>query len=398
MNKFQIKVKEFKKMEGPNEESKNITKYVCFAQCNTLPQGLKEWMNTNPRGQNLNTNVSKSLKRSLEQSANFHNLNRGMVFSIENISYDNKSNTAEFSMSDSNIQGNIDGGHTLKAILEANENNSIDDGKYVFIEFYTGYKNAKETIELAESRNTSVQVDEKSIQELKGSFEHLKIAISNQKFADRISYKMNAFYGEEKKSSIDVREVLAIILMFSQELYPKKDENGLLTTKHPIQCYSGKEATLKKFIDLKKAQRDKMIDNMSSIIPKIFELWDEIECNFTYKSKEANKKYGSRKYSKYNQGLPIEDKSMFYQNELKYFIPKGLMYPLIGAFRALIEIKDDGKYYFKNNPITIWNNIGARLVNSILDEDTVSPDTLCKNNNLWNNLFTQVFVNAYMVN
>ena len=395
--KFQIKVKEFKKMLGPNEESQSVTRYVCYAQCNTIPTDLDQWMETNPRGQNLNTNVAKRLKESLETSSNFHNLNRGMIFSVKDIIFDNKSGTVVFDMDDGEIQGNIDGGHTLKAILEANSSREgLDDNRYVFVEFYTGYKNQKDIVELAESRNTSVQVDNKSIEELKGSFEQLKEAMKELKFANRISYKMNAFFGEEKKSSLDVREILAIILMFSNNLYPKKDESGLPSAKHPIQCYSGKEATLRKFINIKKTDRDKMINNMKEIIPQIFDLWDEIECKFTSKTKEANRKYGARKYSKYDAGNIIEDKSSFYQHDLYYYIPKGIMYPLVGAFRALVEIDNDGKYHFFKNPIDVWNNIGTNLVNAILDEDKMSPDVLAKNNNLWNNLFQQVYISAYM--
>ena len=72
------------------------------------------------------------------------------------------------------------------------------------------------------------------------------------------------------------------------------------------------------------------------------------------------------------------------------------MYPLVGAFRALVEIDNDGKYHFFKKPIDVWNNIGTNLVNAILDEDKMSPDVLAKNNNLWNNLFQQVYISAYM--
>ena len=47
-----------------------------------------------------------------------------------------------------------------------------------------------------------------------------------------------------------------------------------------------------------------------------------------------NKAYGTRKYSKYDKGNII-GKSFFESADIKYIVPKGLLYPLVGAFRAV---------------------------------------------------------------
>lgn len=59
---------------------------------------------------------------------------------------------------------------------------------------------------------------------------------------------MNEHYNEDDIVPIDVREIIAIILMFSQEIYPYKTSEGILSDLQPMQCYSGKEASLKKFL------------------------------------------------------------------------------------------------------------------------------------------------------
>ena len=68
---------------------------------------------------------------------------------------------------------------------------------------------------------------------------------------------MNEHYNDPNINPIDIREILAIIGMFSQTMYPYKNSDGTLNDQQPIQCYTGKEATLRKFVNLKKAGRIK---------------------------------------------------------------------------------------------------------------------------------------------
>ena len=51
-----------------------------------------------------------------------------------------------------------------------------------------------------------------------------------------------------------------------------------------------------------KEARENMIRNMAPIIPDIFKLWEIVECNFTQKTLDANKRYGTSKYSRYFMG------------------------------------------------------------------------------------------------
>ena len=386
-----MKAKSFKKMECPNEENGGgHAKYVCYIQCISIPNELLNWMGTNPREQKMSTNVARKISEGLLKK-NFHELNRGILMSVNDISYDNKSNIVEIELTDSERHGNIDGGHTLRAILQAKSEGTLPDSSYVFFEAFTDLDS---TVELAEARNTSVQVDLKSIEELKKSFDCIKGVLQGLDFADRIQYKMNEYWNDDVET-IDIREVLAILIMFSQTIYPYFDKKtNSLSSTQPIQCYSGKEASLKKFINLGIAPRETMIKNMAPIIPQIFNLWETIECDFTSKTLDAGKRYGTRKYSKYNDGNPV-GRTMFGQKEIKYFVPKGIMYPLVGAFRALIQVNEKTQTYeWRKDPIQAWNDIGQKLVSIILDEKMDNPDAIAKNNNLWSNLFKELFIYA----
>ena len=395
MTKLKFKAVEFKKLSDPCNKDTGHIKYVCYVQANTIPMEISDWMETNPREQKMTTNVAFRIKDSLENSPIFHELNRGIVISAEDAKWDNETKDLILTFEDPEIHGNIDGGHTLRAILDAK--NTLADDKFVFFEIFVGLDSP---VELAAARNTSVQVDLKSIAELENSFEVIKDVLKDLPFAHRIQYKMNEHYNDADISPMDVREILAIILMFSQEVYPYKTSMGTLSETQPIQCYSGKEASLRKFLNMSsnqeesKRKREQMIKNMSPIIKDIFALWEKIETGFASVSSEAGKRYGSRKCAKYDNGN-IVGKSLFEEQPLKYIVPRGLLYPLVGAFRALVNVKD-GSYCWTKDPLTVWKNIGPKLVTILLDEKTENPDVLAKNTNLWSNLFKEVYIYSYL--
>ena len=157
MPKFQMHAREFKKMLDPNRKPDGHIKYVCYLESQTIPQELKEWTKTNPRDQKMTTDVAKTIVTSLQENDDFHELNRGIVFSVESISFDTRTEMLTVELTNSDIHGNIDGGHTLHAIFDArNDENTSLDQRYVFAEFFVGLLSP---VELAAARNTSVQVD-----------------------------------------------------------------------------------------------------------------------------------------------------------------------------------------------------------------------------------------------
>lgn len=391
MAKFQLIAKSFKKMEDPVCPDSNRIKYVCYVRANSIPKEFDNWMETNPREQKMTTNVAQKIIRSLEDNSNFHELNRGILMSAESVTYNNQLNIVEIELTDTTIHGNIDGGHTLRAILDSTSKQLVPDDRYVFMEIYTGIDSP---VELAAARNTSVQVDLKSIEELQKSFDVLKDSLNGMSFSHRIAYKMNEHYNDDI-IPIDVREILAIILMFSQTVYPFKKSDGTLNDIQPVQCYTGKEASLKKFINLDKYSREEMIKNMSDILPGIFNLWEKIETNFNEYAKSAGKNLKGRKVIK--SGKDIKNNSLINQTEMDYIVPRGMLYPVVGAFRALVMIDENTKKYkWKVDPSLMADKIASKLVGIVLDEKNDNPDAIGKNSNLWSNLFKEIYILAYL--
>lgn len=411
MATFTFPVKSFKKFDDPFKDSSQKTKYRFYVEVCDVPKELLEWMETNPREQNLNTDVSREIKQSLiANNQSFHLWNRGILFSVNSISYDNKTCNVTMSLTDEKLHGNIDGGHTLRIITEYNEQVKLSPNQYatqyVDFEVITGLES---TVLLAEARNTSTQVDTTSIEELKQSFDCIKDIIQNHKISGnnyytRISFKQNQHHDDPNiKNTIDIREFISIINMFSPELYGKG-------AGHPIQSYTGKETSLKKFLNmglpksenesLRKEKREAEIQKMSNLIPQIIELWDKIECDLPNVTKQMNKRYGRKPYSGYyedDKHNPVSvGVSLFSNKPLYYLVPKGLMYPLVGAFRALVQVnKKTEKYEWIENPFVVWDELKEKLIESILNssnEQNDNPNAVGKSISAWDGVYTKVYI------
>jgi len=171
MEKLQLEAIDFKKMEGPLGRHSLHKKYVCYIKADSIPKEIDQWFGTNPREQKMTTSVARDIRNSLLRNSDFHELNRGIVLSVKNAKWSNDTKKLELMFENPEIHGNIDGGHTLRAILDAQKGNNLLPDRYVFAEISEGLRSP---IELAAARNTSVQVDLKSIEELNKSFDVLK--------------------------------------------------------------------------------------------------------------------------------------------------------------------------------------------------------------------------------
>ena len=369
---FKIVGATFRKLDDPFENA-NSKKYVFYADINNVPKGIP--MDTNPREQKLTSAVAKAIEYSLcSNDGYFHLKNRGIVLSARKVMFNNKREEVTIEFDDTLYHGNIDGGHTYKIICEHQDENPRIE-QYVQFEIMTGVEDIIE--DLARSRNTSVQVDEKSMAELAGKFDPIKDGIEGMPFYPRIAFKMNqveqdSVTGKNLKM-IDAREIVAIISMFDIEKYTPSAQ--------PIQAYSSKGSILNQY--LKNPEHYRLFVN---IAPDIFDLYDTIEMEFAEAYNSTGKRYGGKKFSGYKDGKPV-GKSKFMQNSLTYKIPDGLLYPTLSAFRSLVRQKmDTGKYYWIEDPLSVWARCKSDLVGKIMTFTSSigdNPNKVGKDSNIW---------------
>lgn len=367
-----VKENSFRKLDDPYENGKS-KKYVFYVKVDDVMEGIP--MATNPREQSLKSGVAAAITESLLSNDGFFHLkNRGIVLSADSVHYDNRHNRVTINFADEQAHGNIDGGHTYKIVCE-HKGENIE--QYVQFEVMTGVEDIIEN--LAEARNTSVQVDAKSMAELAKKFDPIKEALEGMPFYERIAFKQNQLIYDEnskKMKMIDAREVVSIINMFNLEHYSD--------TVHPIQAYSSKAKMLDIYLNNPEDYRKYV-----NVIPDIFELYDVIEVEFAEAYNEAGGRYGRKKYSGYKDGKVV-GKSKFNMQEIKYKIPDGLLYPVLAAFRTrLVYNVETQKYEWKNKvaPIDIWSECKNDVTTNIMNFASAigdNPNAVGKDSNIWN--------------
>lgn len=374
MMKKTMRVQEtsFRNLGDPCENGKS-NKYVFYVKIDDVPDGIP--MATNPRDQKLNSNVATAIRESLlSNDGYFHLKNRGIVISADSVQYNSTYKSVTINFKDNMCHGNIDGGHTYKIICE-NKGKGLE--QYVQFEVMTGVEDIIEN--LAEARNTSVQVDEKSMAELAQKFDPIKEALEGMPFYKRIAFKQNQItYDDEtgkKAKMIDAREVVAIVNMFNAEQYD--------ATHHPIQAYSSKAKMLNLYLQNPESYRKYV-----NIMPDIFDLYDSIELEFAEAYNTSGGRYGRKKYAGYKEGK-IVAKSKFGLRDMVYKVPDGLLYPTVAAFRSLVALNSHtGKYEWRDqiNPLEIWDKCKCELTNKIMNFAASigdNPTSVGKDNNIW---------------
>lgn len=379
-----VRENSFRKLDDPFDDVSK--KYVFYVKVSDVPEGIP--MATNPRDQKLTSGVAQAITDSLESNDGyFHLKNRGIVLSAKSCTYNNKTREVTINFTDEALHGNIDGGHTYKIVCD---HRKTDLDQYVQFEVMTGVEDIIEN--LAEARNTSVQVDEKSMAELQQKFDPIKEGLEGMPFFTRIAFKQNqqAFDDETNKKlkMIDAREIVAIINMFNIQKFDAQN--------HPIKAYSSKAKMLEIYLEDPESYRKYV-----NIMPDFFDLYDTIEMEFAMAFNETGGRYGRKKYSGYKNNAVI-GMSKFGLHDIIYKIPDGLIYPTVAAFRSLVVYNDaTEKYEWKNglDPISVWDKCKGSLTNQIMSFASAigdNPNAVGKDSNIWNLAYMTVMLQQGM--
>ena len=321
----------------------------------------------------MGTNVAKRLINAVvEPETDFYINNRGIVISAKTLSFNSASSEVTIDIGDQDDEndrynyGILDGGHTYKAVIENRNRIPEDIEKYVRVEVITNVINITR---LSDARNTSVQVSDIALFNLEDSFEDIRQAIKNESYADKIAYKDN----EDK--SINVSELLRLMYAFDIEKYPDD-------TTAPIQSYSGKAQVFKRY---KVAYDKSFYKSLTKQLPKLVELYDLIEGDLSLKYAEYKRKQGDNPCFGNVKGVESvkKGKTNYLEHDTNYLISSGYIYPIFGAFRALLEFdKESENVSWMFDPIEVWHEIGANLAQNTF-ESSNNPQLAGKDKQLW---------------
>jgi hypothetical protein len=333
--------------------------YFAVVQTKDLPD-LTGWRKINVRDPKLSGVVPKAIRSSFHDNPDmFLFMNRGIVLSVDTALFNNKTSTVTISLTDRDLHGLLDGGHTYDIVQE--ETRALPIPQYVKVEILEGFK-SDNIIQVVDARNTSNQVRDESLMNLAGEFEELKKSLSDAPFLPLIAFKE---FEVDKKTlnpkPIDVREVIAILTAFDHENFDD--------TLHPINAYRSKAACLKHFQEHSRSYR-----KIYPLAREILELYDHIYDKLPDLYNKARGQTGNVTGGKFGRltGVSVYTGKRsadlyFIQKKSKYGVPAGFVYPILGGFRALLEEKG-GRYVWATRlkPVDLLDgDLGLKLADTI---------------------------------
>lgn len=367
--------------KGMQEDMTGIDHHVLLCKAVTLPDNLP--LDPNPRAQKTDRGVYKEVKQSLlsESDPTFHLKNKGITMVAHTVNYSAQKDTVEVIFDEGD--GIVDGGHTYRIVLENKE--ECPDSQYVKFEILTGVP--RYMVEpIARGLNTALQVQEMSLANLAGQFDWIKDTLADAPYANEIAYR------ENEKCEFDIREIVALLTLFNIDEFPDGD-------KHPRIAYTSKAACLELYT--RKGGKESY-KKLRPLIKDILYLHDYIHLNAR---PLYNKKYGGRggRLAFYQTRKRGEYSFPFAGEVGQARLYDGALYPILGAFRFLVEEKQgSGVFSWKTGSMEgvkqLFDETGGGLLNSTKitsDSRGKNPNAIGKDENHWDNLFKTVAL-AYL--
>ena len=379
MKEYKFKAKFLRKLPNPYEEftdgKKNPELYELLVDIKQLPEEMN--METNPRFQNMKTGVVKKIKTSLlTDDKSFFLKNRGILLSVKSIKYNNITGEVLIVLEDLSVHGCVDGGHTFAAIQQVRE--KISHSHFVRLEVMTGIEECFEDV--AAARNTSAPVPERAIAELKKNFNFIKEFIKNEPFINNIAFKEN-----DDEKNIEMNYLISLLFMFNIDRF-----NGQSV---PTQACSNVQSCMNDFLKEYKKHEENIEENpyykLKNIIVDIFKLHDKLQKNMSSYYKQY---FTSGRYGQVKGVILCDGHTTFYEEDMSYITPKGLLFPILGSLRALVGEKN-GLYFWQENPYDYLDKLGKDLVGEAIERHRSlgnSATNVGKDSNHWKQLYRNV--------
>lgn len=314
----------------PHKRAKIAT---CFVRAADIPSQLQDWMAVNPRVPKINKKeelhgtVAKAMVQTLmEEPERFALKNQGIYLLVKEVTFDKREGgrgEVSITLDNPDSHGLVNGGHTFRAIRQVAEDADCPQpwDAYVRLHIMEGIDEDLIT-DLAEGLNRSMQVDNPSLENLRGRFDNIKKHLVGLPGADQIAYHQGDM------GDVDVLLVLTFMAMFDLETFPDRKT-------HPNKLFGQPKAVLDHFVQ---DSRDKK-HVFDRIVPKLHEilvLSDRIQQESVLKFarlKVTNAKKGNRVGSEKHKGRP----AYFAEGKIDGNFALGWLYPMLAAFRANIS-------------------------------------------------------------
>jgi hypothetical protein len=368
-----------------------IQKYWLTVKATDFPFGISTAANARePVG--LNRLVYRDIRESLQgkeavQPGTFDLMNKGITILALSVRLIDKERQVYEIAVDSDHGGVVDGAHTAKIIEQCNEDGTTNPQQYVEVYIRTGIDDELIT-DIARGLNTSMQVAPKSIYNIDGVFVWLKKEVGGKPYENLIAWR------ESDNTPYDVRDLISILELFNVFDFPND------VSKHPISAYEKWSIPLKKFAeDFEAHQKTGKIKNskyykLRPLLNDALVLYDHIRHDFRHIHNEAGGRAG--KMNIVEESTKLLEFPFAQLPADKYRLTKGACYPMLAAFRNMVELDESGNAKWRGgfrSVLRLWKEAGPELVAETYNatEDIGrTPDHLGKNRKHWDGLHVKL--------
>lgn len=310
---------------------------TCFVRASDLPENLKDWMSVNPRIPRFNKkdeltgSVARAIVTTLmEEPERFVIKNQGIYLLTEKVDHVKEGGgqgVLTLRFSDPQRHGLVNGGHTFQAIRQVAEDPEKPENWEPYVRlhiFEMGGADASIISEMAEGLNRSLQVDNPSLENLRGTFDDIRKSLEGKRGADQIAYRQG------DSGDVDIQQVIMYMSLLNIKKFPDRKT-------HPHTIFSQPKVVLDTFIEDTKSN-DSAFKLMIPHLHEILVLTDWIQ-QFAVEQptlgrlKVSNAKKQNRVRSEKNRNRP----AYFAGSTIGGHLPAGLLYPMLAAFRANIS-------------------------------------------------------------
>jgi hypothetical protein len=350
-----------------------MERHFFFVPVSKVPKQLP--MDPNARVPNIRRTVYKEVRESLlNPDGRFHLKHKGITVVASAV--EKRSDTVYLVKLGAG-QGVLDGGHSYTLIIQEQDEGNLPENQFVKFEIVTGAPLAW-IAEMAGGLNTSVQVQNMSLDNLEGRFDWLKKVLAGQPYEKQIAWR------ENEDNEFDARDLISLLTCFNTELFP----NDVSDTQ-PVVAYEKKSAALKLY-----ENNQPSYERMAPIVNDILRLHDTIRSDARSHWNDEGGAFGklafveTRKKGFY---LPFDGKTV------EYRLMSGAVYPILAAFRWMVDTDPKSKKSRWRGGFAsvkaLWQDSAVELLKmtkQASDELGRNPNAIGKSRNHWANLFARV--------
>ncbi len=371
-----------RRIPDPNFKDKHgMERHLFVVPVPELPKGIP--LDPNARTPKTRKRVYQKVRESLFnrdcEPGTFHLKNKGITIIADRVK-PLGGEKYEVSMLNG-THGIVDGGHTYTLITEAQDDPDLPEDQYVNVEVRVGVPEMW-IPEIAGGLNTSVQVEDMSLDNLAGHFHWIKEELKGEPYYKKIAWS------ENDPGEFDARDLVALMTLFNVALHSNDEEQD------PVFAYERKSKALKEY-----EEHPKSFENMRGMLKDILQFHDIIrEQYYELWKDKIGRNPGSLSFSEKPPGKRQKHWTfMFSGRQAEYRMVQGMLYPMLAAFRWHVDSDPlTGKMHWRGGFEAVkvaWNDCATPLLKATHEMSTQlnhKPLSVGKSRPHWRNLHTIV--------